>query len=236
MRGEVEVQQEAGGEAERSIPLAVSAYEEIKRRIVDGVIAPGYPLVESELAAELGISRTPVREALARLRHEDLVIAVRRKGIFVASLSADDMEEIGDMLEGLEGMAMKLAATRATESDLKRLEAAVRAQEEALQRDDRQAWSDADEEFHAVVLDAARNRRIKEAIARVKVHWRRQQALTIRLRPKPTFSTEGHRATLEAIKARDGERAKQIDQRHRAQVNRMLIQILRSLGSRPVGL
>jgi len=215
---------------------AVTAYEEIKRRILEGIIPPGHPILENGMAGELGISRTPLREALARLRHEDLVIAIPRKGIFVNSLSADDMEEIADMLEGLEGIAVKLAAKRATETDLARIEDAVRAQEEALRKDDRQAWSVADEEFHNAVLDAARNRRIQEVVSRVKVQWRRQQALTIRLRPKPTFSTEGHRATLEAIRSRDGELARQIDQRHRAKVNRMLIDILRSLGSRPVGL
>jgi DNA-binding GntR family transcriptional regulator len=214
----------------------VTAYEEIKRRILEGIIPPGHPILENGMAGELGISRTPLREALARLRHEDLVIAIPRKGIFVNSLSADDMEEIADMLEGLEGIAVKLAAKRATETDLARIEDAVRAQEEALRKDDRQAWSVADEEFHNAVLDAARNRRIQEVVSRVKVQWRRQQALTIRLRPKPTFSTEGHRATLEAIRSRDGELARQIDQRHRAKVNRMLIDILRSLGSRPVGL
>lgn len=223
-----------GQEPHATASLARNAYEEVKRRIIDGRMPPGYPVLESELAKDLGISRTPLREALARLRHEDLVASIPRKGIFVSSLSPDDMQEIGDMLEALEGMAVKLAAEHATPEDIRRLEKAMRAQEAALKTDDRQAWSAADEEFHAAILAAARNRRIQEAAARVKVQWRRQQILTSRLRPKPTFSVEGHRATLEAIKARDGERARQIDQRHRATVNKMLVEILRDLGSRPV--
>ena len=216
--------------------LATTAYEEIKRRIVDGIIPPGYPVLEQELAEELGISRTPVREALTRLKHEDLVVSIRRKGIFVSSLSVNDMQEIGDMLEGLEGMAVKLAAERAGPDYLQRLEDAVRAQEEALVRDDVQAWSAADEAFHSAILEAASNRRIQEAAARVRLQWRRQQKLTIRLRPKPNYSTECHRATLEAIKARDGERARAIDQHHRGQVNKMLIEILGSVGPRADGL
>jgi DNA-binding GntR family transcriptional regulator len=216
--------------------LATTAYEEIKRRIIEGVIPPGYPVLEHELAEELGISRTPVREALTRLKHEDLVVAIRRKGMFVSSLSLRDMQEIGDMLEGLEGMAVKLAAGHAGPEDLRRLEDTVRAQEEALSREDIQAWSAADEAFHAAILDAAKNRRIQEAAARVRALWRRQQKLTIRLRPKPTYSTECHRATLEAIKARDGERARAIDQHHRGQTNKMLIEILGSIGARPDGL
>ena len=224
------------GASRRNVPLAVKAYEEIKRRIVEGTMPPGYPILETELAADLGISRTPVREALARLQHEDLVFSIRRKGVMVSSMSVDDMKEIGEMLEGLEGMAVKLASERATEADLRRLENAVRAQEQALKKDDRQMWSVADEEFHNAILDAARNRRMQEAVSRVRVHWRRQQALTIRLRPKPTLSTESHRATLEAIKAHNGELARQIDQRHRAQVNSMLMNLLRSFDSRSVRL
>ena len=224
------------GASRRNVPLAVKAYEEIKRRIVEGTMPPGYPILETELAADLGISRTPVREALARLQHEDLVFSIRRKGVMVSSMSVDDMKEIGEMLEGLEGMAVKLASERATEADLRRLEDAVRAQEQALKKDDRQMWSVADEEFHNAILDAARNRRMQEAVSRVRVHWRRQQALTIRLRPKPTLSTQSHRATLEAIKAHNGELARQIDQSHRAQVNSMLMNLLRSFDSRSVRL
>jgi DNA-binding GntR family transcriptional regulator len=221
------------GRKPRTGSLAAVAYEEIKRRITEGAILPGYPILETELAEALGISRTPVREALMRLKQEELVVSIRRKGIFVSSLSLNDMQEIGDMLEALEGMAVKLAAERATPEDLQRLEETVRAQEEALMRDDIQAWSAADEAFHAAILEAAHNRRIQEAVARVRVHWRRQQKLTIRLRPKPTYSADRHRATLEAIKARNGEQAREIDQRHRGEVNKMLIGILGSIAPGP---
>jgi DNA-binding GntR family transcriptional regulator len=220
----------------RNGSLAATAYEEIKRRIIEGIIPQGYPILESELAESLGISRTPLREALARLKQDDLLVAIRRKGLFVSSLSVDDMQEIGDMLEALEGMAAKLAAERATAEELQILEDAVRAMEQALERADIQGWSAADEAFHSAVLVAAHNRRIQEAVARVRAQWRQRQQLTMRLRPKPTLSTANHRATLEAIKARDGNRAREIDQRQRSEVNKVLIDILKSIGSRATGL
>jgi DNA-binding GntR family transcriptional regulator len=215
--------------------LAGAAYEEIKRRIIEGSVPQGYPILESELAESLGISRTPLREALARLKQDDLLVAVRRKGLFVRSLSVDDMQEIGDMLGALEGMAAKLAAERATAEEVQQLEEAVRGMEQALEQDDIQAWSAADEVFHSAVLTAAHNRRIKEAVELVRTQWRQRQQLTLRLRPRPTSSTANHRATLEAIKARDGNRAREIDQRQ-GEVNKVLIDILKSIGPRASGL
>ena len=92
--------------------MATRAYQDIKRRIIDGTIPAGYPLLETELAAQLDISRTPVREALARLKHDGLAVSLGRKGIFASSLSASDMEEIYEMLEGLESMAVEASRWR----------------------------------------------------------------------------------------------------------------------------
>jgi len=209
--------------------LAARAYEQVKRRIVEGTFPPGYPILEGELEKELGISRTPIREAFARLKQEGLIISIRRKGIFVTSLSLGDMQEIQEMLEGLEGVATKLAAERATEEDIRRLEEAVCRQKDALRRDDIEAWAVADEAFHNAILEAARNRRIQAAVSQVRLQWHRQQRLTLRLRPKPFLSTKVHRETLAAIKARDGERARNIDQRHRSEINKILMRILRSV-------
>ena len=217
----------------KKLPLATSAYEEIKNRIVKGVLPQGYPILEKQLAVELGISRTPLREALARLQHDGLVLYIPRKGFFVSRVSLEDMQEIWDMLEGLEGMATKLAAERATEEDIRRMEEATRKQEDALQRDDIESWILHDEAFHNAILGAARNRRIKEAASQVKDQWRRQLSLTMRLRPKPVESTKVHRATLEAIKARDGELARRIYQSHRSETNKIVMGILRSIDSTP---
>ena len=208
--------------------MATRAYQDIKRRIIDGTIPAGYPLLETELAAQLDISRTPVREALARLKHDGLAVSLGRKGIFASSLSASDMEEIYEMLEGLESMAVKLAAQRATEEDIRRLEEAVAAQKEALARDDLPEWIAADEAFHSIILAAAQNRQIQEVVSRVNDQLRRVRRLTIRARRHLDASTAMHEATFHAIRDRDGNLARDLNQRHRADARKEMIAILRS--------
>ncbi len=208
--------------------MATRAYQDIKRWIIDGTIPPGYPLLETELATQLGISRTPVREALLRLKHDKLAVSLGRKGIFASSLSATDMEEIYEMLEGLESMAVKLAAQRATEEDIRHLEEAVAAQKDALARDDLPAWIAADEAFHSIVLEAARNRRVQEIVSRVNDQLRRTRRLTIRARRHLDQSTAMHEATFQAIRDHNGDLAREINQRHRAVAREEMVSILRS--------
>jgi DNA-binding GntR family transcriptional regulator len=146
----------------------------------------------------------------------------------VSSISADDAQEIYEMLEGLESMAVKLAAERATEDDIARLEEAVRRQEATLERDDLDSWVNADEAFHDEILDIARNRRIQKAIEPLNAQLHRLRLFTIRLRPKPTRSVEEHWAVLQAMRKGDGELARRIHQDHRARTCELMVEILRN--------
>lgn len=210
-----------------SSPLNERAYVQLRRAIADMVLQPGEPLTEASLAEWLGIGRTPVREALKRLGDEGLVDAIPRKGYFVSKISARAAQEIYEMLEGLEGMAIKLAAERATPECIARLEEAVRQQQEALAREDLDAWIAADEAFHVAVLDMADNRRIRRIIEPLNAQLHRLRVFTIRLRPKPTRSTDTHAAQLAAIRAGDGRLARELLQEHRAYARRMMVDLIR---------
>ena len=129
--------------------LVESAYRTMRQRILDNVWPPGYRALEQELALELGMSRTPVREALTRLQREGLVEVIPRHGMSVLPVSADDMRDIYEMLTALEAMAAELAVRRKpSEAQLKPLLAASRDMGRALQADDLDAWAAADERFH----------------------------------------------------------------------------------------
>lgn len=91
--------------------LSTRAYEVIKRKIVNGEITPGTKLQEDRLAEELGISRTPIREALSRLAQEGLVEIIPRRGTYVVEFSLFDIVHLLEIREALEGMAARLAAT-----------------------------------------------------------------------------------------------------------------------------
>ena len=209
-----------------SVALAERAYSQLKQAIGNLVLQPGKPLTERHISEWLGIGRMPVREALMRLRDEGLVGVVPRRGYFVSAISAEDAREIYEMLEGLEGMAVKLAADRATPEDVARLERYVREQEQALAVDDLDAWVIADERFHDAIIEIARNRRIQKVIEPLNMQLHRLRLFTVRLRPKPTRSVEDHRALVDAIEAKESDRARDIHQAHRAHARGVMIDVI----------
>lgn len=127
-------------------PLSQSAYKTIKGRILERVLQPGEALVEAKLADELGMSRTPVRDALNKLEQEGLLVSVPNKGTFVESLSPVDVAEIYDIREVNEGLATRLLARRVTRGQAEILE------ELALKADDPDATVNDDVAFHSAII------------------------------------------------------------------------------------
>jgi DNA-binding GntR family transcriptional regulator len=203
-----------------------AAHEQIRRRILDNVWPPGHRALEQEVALALGMSRTPVREALVRLQAEGLVEVVPRHGMRVLPLSAADMREIYEVLNALECMAAEIAARRRPgDAELRPLEAATDAMDRALAADDLDAWARADEQFHARLLDLAGNAHLR---ATVMNHWdraHRARLFTLRLRPKPVDSTREHRQLVERLRAGDAEGAARVNRAHRERASRELLAI-----------
>lgn len=196
--------------------LVDAAYEQIRRRILDNVWPPGHRALEQEVALALGMSRTPVREALVRLQSEGLVEVVPRHGMRVLPVSPSDMREIYQILTALECMAAEILARRKpSDAELKPLVEATDAMDRALVVDDLDAWAKADELFHAQLLELAGNRLLQ---ATVMNHWdraHRARMFTLRLRPKPVSSTREHMQLVERLRAGDAEGAAQVNRAHR---------------------
>ena len=130
------------------------AYEILKRRILDNEWPAGHLALEQELAEELGMSRTPIREALIRLEKEGLVEVRPRHGMRVLGISAEDMEEIYEILTCLESMAAELVARHGlTDEQRTELNTAVNDMDTALAQDDLETWAKADERFHRLLED-----------------------------------------------------------------------------------
>ena len=147
----------------QAVPVGASlvdaAYAQIRQRILDNVWPPGHRALEQEVALALGMSRTPVREALMRLRNEGLVEVIPRHGMRVLPVSPTDMREIYQILTALECMAAELLAQRKpSDAELKPLVDASKAMDKALKADDLDAWAAADERFHAHFIELAGNR------------------------------------------------------------------------------
>jgi DNA-binding GntR family transcriptional regulator len=202
------------------------AYGAIRRRILDNIYPPGHQVLEGALADELGISRTPVREALIRLANEGLVEVIPRHGMRVLPVSPNDMREIYVVLTALESAAAEiLARRRPSDAELRPLVDATRDMTRALKADDLDAWAAADERFHQGLIELAGNRTLMDAVARVGDRVHRARMFTLRLRPKPVNSTREHMAMLDRIRAGDDKGAVDVNRAHRERATRELLAI-----------
>ena len=203
------------------------AYAIIKENILENRYPPGHQALEQELADALGMSRTPVREALIRLSKEGLVELKPRRGMRVVALSPLDMKEIYEVLTGLETTAVELMGRREPEPQvLLPLEKATQQMESALERNDLQAWADADERFHRELLILGGNRRLIAMASILSDQAHRARMVTLRLRDKPVDSNIEHRQVLEALKSGKWAEARRLHHQHRTRTAKVLTDIL----------
>ena len=206
--------------------LVDDAYELIRRRILDNLWPPGHRALEQEVALALGMSRTPVREALMRLQNEGLVEVIPRHGMRVLPVSPNDMGEIYQILTALECMAAEMLARRKpTAQELEPLVAATRAMDKALKADDLDAWAAADERFHAQLLELAGNRQLQATVLNYWDRAHRARMFTLRLRPKPVNSTKEHMQMVERLRAGDAAGAAAVTRAHRERAAGELVAI-----------
>ena len=156
--------------------LVDEAYVQLKERIINNILPPGYQALEQEVAKQLGMSRTPVREALIRLEEDGLVEVMPRRGVRILPLSVDDIREIGDLLTALEATAAGLAARRklgADDPELVSLESAIADMDVALRDDELEAWAQAEDAFRLTLLEASKNSRLIKAARLLVNAWKR---------------------------------------------------------------
>ena len=207
------------------------AHARLKALILDNLLPPGTQCLESELALRLGLSRTPVREAMVRLQQEGLVSITPRHGMRVLPILAADMREIYEVLTALEPMAAELLARRPDPAaGLERLERACGAMEAALAAGDRAAWARADEGFHLGLAELCGNRRLAGMVMQVWEQSHRARLFTLHQRPLPARSTAEHRRVLEAIAAGEAERARELYRRHRRRSGAELVSLIERSG------
>lgn len=203
------------------------AYIALKKRICEGLWAGGDERLEREAAEEIGVSRTPIREALIRLEKERLVKVRPRRGFVVLPILVADMVEIYEILTALEPVAAaKLAAAVDNAEAVARLNAAIDVMEDALAGDDLHAWAEADSAFHRTLVEEAGNSRIAGIIETVSDQAHRARIATLHLRPKPTKSNVDHRAVVRAIQAGDAELAYERHRAHRERARELIVSLL----------
>ncbi|VTU30813.1 Carbon starvation induced regulator [Variovorax sp. PBL-E5] len=178
-----------------------TVYDTLKQRILRNKLSGGSQLLEDAVSADLGVSRTPIREALARLEAEGLIEAVPRHGYRVLPITMDDMRDIYQVLSPLETVAAELLAEKKPNTvEVKALQEAVDRMAAALKADDLDAWAEADETFHARLVDLCGNRRLAKVAHLLFAQSHRVRLFTLRLRDKPMSSVKNHAALVDAIR------------------------------------
>jgi len=187
------------------------AYALLKERIISNRYPGGSHILEEQLAADLGISRTPLKEALVNLQAEGLVRMIPRRGVLVVPLTATDVIEIYTVLEALEDLAVRLIGDREdNRADIKVLQDDVAVMQTSLRQDDLDRWAVADEHFHAQLVAASGNSRLIRAARTLLTQSQRFRLFTLRLRERPVKSTRNHADLVKALRAGDVERARKI--------------------------
>ena len=207
--------------------LVGGAYEQLKAEILSNRMPPGFQAPEPEIALRLGMSRTPVREALIRLEGEGLVELIPRHGARVLPVSAADMGEIYEILTALEPEAAAALVRDGVEPDaLAPLDAATTQMEEALKTGDLEAWAMADNLFHSTILHLHGNRRMLSFVNELLDQSHRARMVTLRMRQLPEQSTKEHRAILEKLRAGDVEGVRTLFRAHRERAAQELLGLL----------
>ena len=185
----------------------VTAYAAIKDQILARRFGPTDALSEYKLAALLGMSRTPIREALKQLEQEGLVRVIPRKGVFVAEISVADIHEIYQVRQALECFAATVAAQRMEDTNIESL---IRVSEEAAERlavrDPGKAF-EFDINLHQSIIKSTRNQRLAAILATLKDQVHRLRLLSVEDVARVSRSLAEHRAILEAIRSRDSDAA-----------------------------
>ncbi len=206
---------------EEQMPLRDRVYEKLRDAILDGTLKPGTKLVETSLAEQMGVSRTPVREALQRLASEGLAEITPRKGVIVQGLSVEEVEEVFLIREVLEGLAGFLAAKRISEAQIDVLEIILKKSEVALAEGRISDFISLNSDFHKAIVEAGHSSRLKQLLDVVLTQIGRYRRLSMADPERRRRSVPEHWMILEAIKARDpaaAERALRQHSRHAKEV------------------
>jgi DNA-binding GntR family transcriptional regulator len=185
------------------VSLKDKAYKALKSAILSLKLKPGDPLVESDLAQQLGISKTPVRDALLELEREGFVTKVLFKGTYVTEITLKDVREVFQVRAVLEGLAARLAAPFFSAKDLEEGEKIITAAEAALAEGDIALCSEHGKRFHRLIIKKADNQRLQTIILNLDDHLQRFRLLSDQINGRLNKSLKEHRKILEALGRKD---------------------------------
>lgn len=196
------------------LPLRDVVFNTLRQAILRGELEPGERLMEIQLANKLGVSRTPIREAIRKLELEGLVLMIPRKGAEVAEITEKSLRDVLEVRGSLEELSVELACDRITEEQIVQLKEAAKSFEEALQSGDVTVYAEADVKFHDIIYNATDNQRLVQLLYNLREQMYRYRVEYLKRKEVHQTLLAEHKYIIECIERRDKEAAKKAISTH----------------------
>lgn len=196
------------------LPLRDVVFNTLRQAILTGELKPGERLMEIHLANRLGVSRTPIREAIRKLELEGLVTMIPRRGAEVAEITEKSLQDVLEVRRALDALSVELACDRITEEDLKQLEKACKCFEETIEGKDLKKIAQADVALHDIIVKATGNARLVQMVNNLSEQMYRYRFEYIKDESNHQRLVEEHRVIFESLKRKDKETASQTAKLH----------------------
>ncbi len=195
-------------------PLRDRVFATLREGILSGRLQPGMAMVETKLAEELGVSRTPIREAIRKLELEGLVTSVPNKGVVVKGISVQDVEDIYTIRYYLESLAARWAVERMRPEELQRLEENMELMEFYTRKNDLDMVNAKNTEFHEIIFRATKSKPLRQILSTLQEQVQRARTASLKVPGRAEKALEEHRAILGAFTRKDVEAAAELITAH----------------------
>lgn len=195
-------------------PLREVIFNTLRQAIIVGELKPGERLMEVQLAEKMGVSRTPVREAIRKLELEGLVNMVPRKGAHVADLSVKDIMDVLEVRASLDGLATSLAALRITDDEIRELKHVHMQFINYVNKDNLQGSIKKDVEFHEIIYRSSRNEKLIQIASNLREQIQRFRVIYLKDYSSTNDIIKEHNEIIDALTKRDRAMAQEIAQKH----------------------
>jgi len=209
-------------------PLREIVFESLREAIISGVLKPGERMMEIQLADEMGVSRTPVREAIRKLELEGFVVMIPRKGAYVAGISLKDIADVFEIRAALEGLAAGLAAERITEEELEEMERMMVRKAEIIENNDLESIVEVDTAFHDILFKASRNERLVQILSNLREQIQRFRTTSLAVPGRMKEALEEHRKIVEVLSERNVVLAQSLATEHIENAENVMLEALRN--------
>ena len=195
-------------------PLREIVLEALKDAIVNGKLKPGERLMEQQVAEELGVSRTPVREAIRKLEIEGFIIIIPRKGAYVSDISLKDIAQVFEVRAAMEALAAGLAAQRIADDQMEKLERKLVEVKNAVDNSDLDNIIQFDTDFHEIIYDASRNDRLVQILNNLREQIQRYRTASLASPGRLKDTLREHQELVDAISTRNVALAQKVAKEH----------------------